>query len=45
MIYGLVGEARDELFEKLMIVRMGVDQEVDMKQDRIVDQPLETQVR
>jgi hypothetical protein len=50
MIYGLVGEAREELFEKLIVVRMGVDQEVDVKQvpliywDRMVDQPLETWV-
>jgi len=50
MIHGLVGEAREELFEKLMIVRVGADQEVDMKQvppihwDRIVDQPSETRV-
>jgi RecQ family ATP-dependent DNA helicase len=50
MIHGLVGEAREELFEKLMIVRVGADQEVDMKQvppihwDRMVDQPSETRV-
>jgi hypothetical protein len=43
MIYGLVGEAREELFEKLIVVRIGIDREVDMKQvppiywDRIVD--------
>jgi hypothetical protein len=47
MIHGLVGEAREELFEKLMIVRVGADQEVDIKQvppihwDRIVAQPSE----
>ncbi|KAH6702795.1 hypothetical protein BKA61DRAFT_704075 [Leptodontidium sp. MPI-SDFR-AT-0119] len=51
MIYRLVGEAREELFKKLMIVRVGADQKVDMKQvppihcDRIVDQPSETRVR
>jgi RecQ family ATP-dependent DNA helicase len=50
MIHGLVGEAREELFEKLMVVRVGADQEVDMKQvppihwDRMVDQPSETRV-
>jgi hypothetical protein len=50
MIHGLVGEAREELFEKLIVVRMGVDREVDMKQvppihwDRMVDQPSETRV-
>jgi hypothetical protein len=50
MIHGLVGEAREELFEKLIVVRMGIDREVDMKQvlpihwDRIVDQPSETRV-
>jgi superfamily II DNA helicase RecQ len=50
MVHGLVGEAREELFEKLMIVRVGADQEVDMKQvppihwDRMVDQPSETRV-
>jgi hypothetical protein len=32
MIHGLVGEVREELFEKLIIVRVGADQEVDMKQ-------------
>lgn len=32
MIHGLVGEAREELFEKLIVVRMGVDREVDIKQ-------------
>ncbi len=25
MIYGLVGEVREELFEKLIIVRVGTD--------------------
>jgi RecQ family ATP-dependent DNA helicase len=50
MVYGLVGEAREVLFKKLMMVRVGVDQEVDMKQvppihwDRMVDQPSETRV-
>ncbi|KAK6591982.1 hypothetical protein H4I95_11932 [Botrytis cinerea] len=50
MIHGLVGEAREELFEKLMVVRMSADREVDMKQappihwDRMVDQPSETRV-
>jgi RecQ family ATP-dependent DNA helicase len=50
MIHGLVGEAREELFEKLMMVRVGADQEVDIKQvppihwDRMVDQPSETRV-
>jgi hypothetical protein len=28
----LVKEAREELFEKLIIVRIGIDQEVDIKQ-------------
>ena len=43
IVYGLVGEAREELFEKLIIVRVGIDQEVDIKQvsliywNRIVD--------
>ena len=43
MVYGLIKEVREELFEKLMIVRMGADQEVDIKQvppihwDRMVD--------
>jgi hypothetical protein len=50
MVHGLVGEAREELFVKLMMVNMGADQEVDMKQvppihwDRMVDQPSETRV-
>ena len=50
MVHGLVGEAREELFEKLMMVRVGADQEVDIKQvppihwDRMVDQPSETRV-
>jgi RecQ family ATP-dependent DNA helicase len=50
MIHGLVGEAREELFEKLMMVRMSIDREVDVKQvppihwDRMVDQPSETRV-
>ncbi|KAK6591453.1 hypothetical protein H4I96_12363 [Botrytis cinerea] len=50
MIHGLVGEAREELFEKLMVVRMSADREVDIKQvppihwDRMVDQPSETRV-
>jgi len=50
MIHGLVGEAREELFEKLIVVRTSVDREVDMKQvppihwDRMVDQPSETRV-
>ena len=51
MIYRLVGEAREELFKKLIVVRISVDREVDVKQvlpiyqDRIVDQPSKTQVR
>jgi len=50
MIHRLVGEAREELFEKLILVRMSIDQEVDIKQvppihwDQIVDQPSETKV-
>lgn len=50
MIHGLVGEAREVLFGKLMMVRIGADQEVDPKQvppihwDRWVDQPSETKV-
>lgn len=50
MIHGLVGEAREALFEKLMMVRMSIDREVDVKQvppihwDRMVDQPSETRV-
>ena len=50
MIHGLVAEAREELFTKLMIVKVSADQEVDMKQippiywDRMVDQPSETRV-
>ena len=50
MVHGLVGEAREELFEKLMMVKMGADQEVDMQQvppihwDKMVDQPSETRV-
>jgi hypothetical protein len=32
MVYRLVGEAREELFKKLIIVRVGIDQEVDIKQ-------------
>ena len=31
MIHRLVGEAREELFEKLIIVRVSTDQEVDIK--------------
>ena len=43
IVHRLVREAREELFGKLMIVKMSVDQEVDMKQvppihwDKIVD--------
>ncbi|KAK5279582.1 hypothetical protein LTR40_007588 [Exophiala xenobiotica] len=50
MVHGLVVEAQEELFEKLMMVRMGANREVDMRQvppidwDRIVDQPSETRV-
>jgi hypothetical protein len=50
MIHGLVGEAREELFEKLMMVRVGADQEGDTKQvppihwDCMVDQPSESRV-
>ena len=50
MIYRLVKEVREELFEKLMMVRISADQEVDIKQvlpiywDKMVDQPLETRV-
>jgi hypothetical protein len=32
MIYRLVKEARKKLFEKLMIVKVGADQEMDIKQ-------------
>jgi hypothetical protein len=32
MIHGLVREAREELFKKLIIVRVSADQEVDIKQ-------------
>ncbi len=32
MVYRLVREAREELFKKLIIVRVGADQEVDIKQ-------------
>lgn len=50
MVHGLVGEAREELFGKLMMVKMSADQEVDTKQappihwDKMVDQPSETKV-
>jgi RecQ family ATP-dependent DNA helicase len=50
MIHGLVGEARAELFEKLMVVRVSRDGEVNGKQvppiywDKMVDQPSETKV-
>src|SRR6266536_3642655 len=50
MVHGLVGEAREELFGKLMMVKISADQEVDMKQvppihwDKMVDQPSETKV-
>jgi hypothetical protein len=30
-VHRLVGEAREELFKKLMIIRVGADQEVDIK--------------
>jgi hypothetical protein len=51
MIHGLVREAREELFEKLIVIRMSIDREIDMKQvppiywDKMVDQPSETRVR
>lgn len=32
MVYGLVREAQEELFEKLIIVRVGGDYKVDIKQ-------------
>jgi hypothetical protein len=32
MVYRLVREAREELFKKLMIVKVGIDQKVDIKQ-------------
>jgi hypothetical protein len=32
MIHKLVRETRKELFEKLIIVRVGADQEIDIKQ-------------
>jgi hypothetical protein len=32
MIHRLVGEAREELFEKLIIVRISIDREIDVKQ-------------
>jgi hypothetical protein len=32
MIHRLVREVREELFKKLIIVRVGADQEVDIKQ-------------
>lgn len=50
MIHGLVEEAREGLFEKLMMIRMSTDREADMKQvppidwDQMVDQPSETKV-
>jgi hypothetical protein len=50
MIHGLVGEAREELFEKLIVVRISIDREVDVKQvlsiywDRIIDQPSKTRI-
>jgi hypothetical protein len=31
MIHGLVREVREELFEKLIIIRMSIDREVDVK--------------
>jgi hypothetical protein len=30
VIHGLLGEAREELFEKLIVVRISADREVDM---------------
>ena len=50
IVYRLVREVQEALFVKLMIVNIGADQEVDIKQvplihqDRMVDQPSETQV-
>ena len=50
MMFGLVREAREELFEKLMVIKRGRDGEVDGKQvppinwDKMVDQPSETKV-
>jgi hypothetical protein len=32
MIHGLVKEAREELFKKLIMVKVGANQEVDIKQ-------------
>ncbi len=32
IVHRLVGEAREELFRKLIMVKMSVDQEVDIKQ-------------
>jgi hypothetical protein len=50
MVYGLVGEAREELFGRLLMVRISADQEVDVKQvppidwDKMVDQVSESEV-
>jgi hypothetical protein len=50
MIHGLVGEAQEEMFKKLIMVRVSRDGEVDGKQvppiywDKMVDQPSETKV-
>ena len=51
MIFGLVGEARAELFEKLMVVGRSSDGEVEGKQvplihwNKMVDQRSETKVK
>jgi hypothetical protein len=51
MIYRLVREVREELLEKLIIIKISINREVDIKQvlpiywDRIIDQPSETRVR
>ena len=50
IVHGLIGETREELFEKLIMVRVSVDQEIDIKQvspihwNRMVDQLSETRV-
>jgi hypothetical protein len=49
MVHGLVGEAREELFQQLMMVRLSdkgvVDAQVPaIKWDTIVDQPSEARV-
>jgi hypothetical protein len=49
MVHGLVGEAREELFQQLMMVRLSDEGVVDakvpaIKWDTIVDQPSEARV-